>query len=310
MTNHNPKLQNLPREIRVIGAASGWGAQLRATEKGPEALHALDCFTDLCRSGLNFEWDSLILPRKMAENLNLPLGKPTLPYVLDHCQRLAVAVEEVIEKDHFPAVIGGDHAIAMGTWTGVTTALNAAQKFGLIWIDAHMDSHTPETSPSQAYHGMPLACLMGYGEPELVEIGSSSPKLSPQHVVLMGIRSFESGERALLDRLGVRIFYVEEIHERGFAVCLKEALSIVNRNTSGFGITIDLDAFDPDEAPGVGSPEGNGLRADPVCHAFRDLVAPHPQFAALEITEYNPQEDKDHKTGRLACRLMRELLSQ
>ncbi len=307
--NNNKKQHALPRAIRVIGAASGWGAQLRATEKGPEALQNLGCMSELTRLGLDIDWDGLILPQVSSSRVNIPNGKPTLPYVLDHCQRLAHVVQDVIEQQQFPVVIGGDHAIAMGTWTGVTSALQAHEKFGLLWIDAHMDANTPETSPSQAYHGMPLACLLGYGEPELVNLGGRAPKISPNNVVLMGIRSFEEGEKQLLEHLGVRIFYIQEIQQRGFEVCLAEALEILNKGTVGFGVTIDLDAFDPLEAPGVGSPEPGGLQADFVCQAFQNLLARHPGFTALEITEYNPEQDQDHITGRLACRLIKELLS-
>jgi len=287
-------------QVAFIGSASGWGAQVRETEKGPDALANSGVLDSLPSSWL---WKETIHAKKTAHEINLPNGILTAPYIEDVCKRVAQSVNDSLEKKQFPIIIGGDHSVAIGTWAGVTNHYNAAQKFGLIWIDAHMDAHTPETSLSQAYHGMPLAVLLGSGDPSLLNIASQTPMYSPEHVCLIGVRSFEDGEANLLNSIGVRIFDIGEVEKRGFQTVLKEALSIVKKGTLGFGLTIDLDAFDPSDAPGVGSPEPFGLNAQEVLSAL-SIIQQDPDFKVLEIVEYNPILDKENKT----LLLMRDLI--
>lgn len=286
--------------VSFIGVASGWGAQVRETENGPDVFNNPDVLSSLPCS---YVWKETLYPLKSAQEIALPSGLLTLPYIEDICRRSASSVEEELNKGHFPAVIGGDHSIAVGTWAGVVQHYKAPQKFGLIWIDAHMDAHTMETTPSKAFHGMPLAALFGYGEASLVDLLEQGPILNPQHVCLIGVRSYEEGEEKLLKHLGVRIYYMEEIQERGFKVVLQEALKKVKKGTQGFGLSIDLDGFDPQDAPGVGTPEPYGLRAQQILPTLSHIQN-DPAFKALEIVEYNPNRDKDGKT----LHLMRDLL--
>lgn len=287
-------------QVAFIGYASGWGAQVRGTEKGPSTFFHSGLLSSLNTSWI---WKETLAPKKTAEEIHLPPGPETLPYIEDVCHRVSLSVESILQNHQFPVVIGGDHTVAVGTWAGVIHHLKAKQKFGLIWMDAHMDSHTMETSISKAYHGMPLAALLGFGETSLVNVLETGPLFLPQHVCLIGIRSYEEGEAALLKRLGVRIYFMEEVHERGFAVVLQEALDLVKKSTEGFGLSIDLDGFDPRDAPGVGSPEHNGLRTKEVLETL-SLIQRDVAFKALEIVEYNPDRDEDGKT----LLLMRDLL--
>ena len=287
-------------KVAFIGSASGWGAQIRETEKGPEALRQSNLLSSLSSP---WEWKETIFPLKSAQEESLPSGPLTLPYIQDICLRVAHGVEQTLQENVFPVVIGGDHVVAAGTWAGVVHQLHAQQKFGLIWMDAHMDAHTMETTPSQAYHGMPLAALLGYGDDALVHLLEKGPVLSPHHVCLIGVRSYEEGEAALLTRLGIRIYFMEEVKSRGFKVVLEEALQRVKEGTKGFGLSIDLDGFDPEQAPGVGSPESHGLKTDEVLPAL-SLIQNNPAFKALEIVEFNPDRDKARKT----LLLMRDLL--
>lgn len=264
----------------IIGIASGAGAQIHTTAEGPQAL-----------VGLNVPIQQIITPKSDPQN-NLQLVSEAAHLTYD-------AVKHELENKHFPIVIGGDHSIAIGTWS----ALASQGSCGLMWIDAHMDSHTVETSPSKAYHGMPLACLMGYGEPSLTDLGA---RLKPENIVLIGVRSWEEGEAKLLESLGVRIFKMPEIRRIGMAEVIEEALVIVNAGTASFGVSIDLDAFDPSEAPGVGTPEPNGLREKYVLPEL-SRIANHPNFKALELTEYNPHFDQDNKTALLLIKLMQTL---
>lgn len=218
--------------------------------------------------------------------------------IKDHCNHLCEDVMATINKGCFPITIGGDHSMAIGTWSGVTTALNAQGEFGLIWFDAHMDAHTPQTSDSGAYHGMPLAHLLGYGNEELCSIGSSQPKISPAHLCLIGIRSYEEQEANLLKKLGVRIFYINEVKERGLEEVIQDAIKIVKNGTKGYGITIDVDAFDPSDAPATGTKEPDGLHADEAIKAFR-LFKGDKDLKAVELAEYNHYLENDDTTSKL-----------
>ena len=283
-----------------IGFASGWGAQVRETEKGPLSLYDSGILSSL---SLPWIWQETLLPLKTAQEVNLPPGDLTLPYIEDMCRRISSSIGTALQNQQFPVIIGGDHTVAAGTWPGVIHHLKAKQKFGLIWIDAHMDAHTMETSFSHAYHGMPLAMLLGFGEPAMCNLLEEGPALSPQHVCLIGVRSYEEGEANLLQRLGVRIYFMKEVEERGFKAVFQEALHLVKKGTKGFGLSIDLDGFDPEDAPGVGTPALHGLKAGEVLPVL-SMAHNDPLLKALEIVEYNPNLDKDEKT----LFLMRDLL--
>jgi len=279
------------KNIAIIGAASGWGAQDAGCAEGPEALRAAGLSAFLQTRGRRTEW---------AETLHPAPGHDRLWLVTDLCARLAQRVAVVLTGGDFPLVVGGDHSCAVGTWSGVHLA--ARGPLGLIWIDAHMDSHTPQTSASSALHGMPLACLLGHGEPALTSLVGPGPVLLPQHVCLIGVRSFEAGEAALLGRLGVRIFSMAEVHHRGIAAVFRDALNIAQNGTAGFGVSIDLDALDPEEEPGVGTPAKDGLHGEGLTRALQELHG-NPHLLALEIAEYNPHRDRNGATARMALQL-------
>lgn len=214
--------------------------------------------------------------------------------------KLALLTEQSLLNHHFFITLGGDHTAAIGSWTGAAKTLH---KLGLIWFDAHMDSHTFETTPSNNIHGMPLAVLLGHGEKTLTHDLLKKPALQPENTVLIGVRSFESGEAALLKKLGVKIFYMDDIKKFGMKRVIAESLDIVNKNTNGFGISIDLDGFDPIDAPGVGTPAPDGVRAADFLAEFK-AIAHHPQLIGADIVEFNPVLDIENKTEKLAMRLL------
>jgi len=279
------------KNIAIIGAASGWGARDAGCADGPEALRAAGLDAYLQTRGGRTEW---------AETLHPNPGHDRLWLVTDLCTRLAQRLAVVLAGGGFPLVVGGDHSCAVGTWSGVHLATHGP--LGLIWIDAHMDSHTPQTSPSGALHGMPLACLLGYGEPALTNLVGPGPVLLPQHVCLIGVRSFEAGEAALLERLGVRIFSMAEVRRRGVDAVFRDALNIAQNGTVGFGVSIDLDALDPKEEPGVGTPAEDGMHGEGLACALQQLRG-NSHLLALEIAEYNPHRDRDSATARMALQL-------
>lgn len=277
------------QKIDFIGASFGFGAGHYGTAKGPLVLYQQYLALKLAEYPL-FSWHYLTTEKKESpENLSFT-EKLSLVSAFD--KLLAKRVAKSIEDQHFPIVIGGDHAIAVGTWSGIIQALDAHEAFGLIWFDAHMDSHTPQTTPSGNIHGMPLAALLGHGSSELVEMTTSDTKLNPAHVVLIGVRSYEKEEAALLASMNVKIYYVEEVKERGLAVVFEEALNKVTSHTKGFGISLDIDVFDPTIAPGTGTPEPNGLFQEEVCLALK-RARKHALYKALEIAEFNPEKETE-----------------
>ena len=283
--------------IRIIGAASGIGAQDQACEDGPMAFHRSQAWHELERHPL-LDWGKTLFAPDDD-------GSSTAGRIAELCKDLADEVTLTLRADEFPVVIGGDHSVAIGTWSGVARV--QGEPLGLLWIDAHLDSHTPESSYSGAIHGMPLACLLGRGDKRLLDIGLSGVQISAEHTVVLGPRSYEPEEFEFLQRMGVRIIDSEEVHQRGFVDCLDEAVGIVSAAPAGFGVTLDLDAIDPQLAPGVGSPEPDGLVARDALMAIH-LSAGMPGFKALEIVEYNPDRDRYGATARLISDLIGQVL--
>lgn len=282
------------RTLVVIGAASGAGAPDPACAEGPDALRHFCVFHDMPMQ--HVEWDAILRVPRDAQDT--PLHAVTALG-----ERLAAEVEAVLRAGNFPLVVGGDHSCAIGTWSGVHRALADRGPLGLIWIDAHMDSHTFATTPSGQLHGMPLACLLGHGDAALTTIDGAEAKLHPEHVCLIGVRSFEAGEAALLHRLGVRVFGMAEVRRRGLPAVFDEALTIVRQGTAGFGVSVDLDALDPEEEPGVVTPVPGGLRRAELSAALSRLRG-DPAFVAMEIAEYNPRRNHKHATANAAGALV------
>lgn len=290
-----------------IGAGSGWGAQNRETELGPEFVEQSGIIDKLKSEGVDCGWLTTLVPSVRAFEKTDVLPKDALPYVAPFVAELANKLLGYVNAATCPVVIGGDHSCAVGTWSRVTREHDAEGEFGLIWFDAHMDAHTPETSDSQAIHGMPLAALLGHGEPALTDLVSPKPKLNPKHVALIGVRSYEPGEAKFLEEMNVRIFTMQEIAERGLFTVFHEAVDIVTNGTKGFGLSIDLDGFDPTAAPGVGTPEAGGILPEDMLPLFTELKG-HTLLKAIEIMEFNPKKDVDDKTLNLIYRLLKVLL--
>lgn len=285
------------RKIRIIGAASGVGAQDPHCEHGPVAFHHSQAWHDLEHHPA-IDWGTTLYAPDRP-------GQPPVERIADLCRRLAAETGGALTEREFPLIIGGDHSVAIGTWSGVARTVGAP--IGLLWVDAHLDSHTPETSYSGAIHGMPLACLFGRGDKRLLGFGLPGRQLAPEHTVVLGPRSYEPEEAEFLERLGVRVIGEAEIEQRGFRAAFDEALDLVSAAPNGFGVTLDLDAFDPRLAPGVGSPEPDGLGVREVIRGLRRL-ADLPGLLALEIVEYNPDRDRDGMTAELITDLIEAIL--
>lgn len=277
----------MPQTLHLIGSAYGFGAGNIGCGDGPDFLK--DYLNNHPALNLPADWKAII-------KADHP-GDTPLATIATLNRDIAQASHTLIRQQHFPINIGGDHSCAIGMWSGIATALRDKGDIGLIWIDAHLDAHTPDTTPTGNIHGMPVAALLGYGEHSLTSIGDDAPKLKPENLVFLGARSYESGEHELLQSLGVKIFYMDDIEAHGFNTCFAEAVEIVSKQTIGYGLSFDLDGIDPSEAPGVGTPVDNGLSATDVLSAFK-----HTNFKdllGLEIVEFNPHLDQEHLTLQL-----------
>ncbi len=291
-----PRPRDTQRSMRLIGAAIGAGAHTPGCEQGPETLLRNGVFERLRREHPRLSTVDVIgVPPDVRRD---PLAR-----ALGFACALATRVRDVSARRERIGVIGGDHSCAIGTWSGVRLAMPRHERLGLLWIDAHMDSHTPETSPSGALHGMPLAVLLGAGPKPLVEIGGIAPKLSASALCLVGVRNFEPAEAELLRAHGVRVFTMDEIRRRGIQAVLKEALERVRSTSERFGVSIDLDAIDPSDAPAVGTPEAGGIAGKDLVAAMRGL-ADEPRLAGVEIAEFNPTRDADGRTAELIGELI------
>ncbi|MCD6055303.1 MAG: rocF [Gammaproteobacteria bacterium] len=280
--------------VYLLGAAWGLGAKHQGCAQGPFYLQESHLF--LKQLKMNAPWQ-IISPD--------PAAGDVFDQVQEGCYRLSQLTSHCVTHQQPFVTIGGDHSCAIGTWYGALKALSPSTEMGLLWIDAHMDSHTLETSVSHRIHGMPLACLLGYGDKRLIHLNTSRV-LNPKQVCLVGVRSFESGEALLLQRLGVRIFKMDEINSRGLKAVLSEAIAIVKQNNAAYGISVDLDAFDPLEVPGVGSPEEGGLDLKTCCDILLQCRY-DPHLLGLEIAEYNPDFDKDNLTQTAIIDLIKSL---
>ena len=289
----------LAKPVEIIGVACGEGARNKGCEAGADAVRAGGLVSRLQTRGLSTAWHETIRPGRASHD-------DPLQAVQSVCRRLEQRTRAIVARGGLPVIVGGDHSCAIGTWKGLASALRNRGPLGLIWIDAHMDAHTPQTTPSGALHGMPLACLFGHGDPHLTALGGGMA-LQPQHVCLVGVRSYETSEAVLLRQLGVRIHYMYEVARRGLAAVLREALAAATKGTAGFGVTIDLDAIDPRDAPGVSTPVADGIRSRELAAALGCVTA-HPALAAIEIAEYNPERDRDGRTAAVVTQLLDAIL--
>jgi ornithine--oxo-acid transaminase len=288
------------RPVEIVGVAMGAGARDDRCRAVPDVLNAMGMLDRLRKS----------TTRRVAWRDTLRAddeGRNAVGIVCGVCARLAEHTRSIVAEGRIPIVVGGDHSSAIGTWTGVGRALRERGALGLIWIDAHLDAHTPETSRSGALHGMPLACLLGHGEPDLIELVGDR-RLAPEHLCVIGVRSFEAEEARLLQSLGVRIFFMDEVLRRGLPAVMRDASAIVAKGTAGFGVSLDLDAIDPADAPGVGTPVQGGLAGYEVVNALAALYD-RPGLCAVEIAEYNPARDHDRTTAQLIEGLMEAVIT-
>ncbi len=297
------------RQVRLIGVPMDLGAGRRGVDMGPSAVRYAGLASQVRALGFTFA-DGGDISVPIPEIRAPGKGPRYLKEIHRACDRLAVRVEKLMDESVLPVVIGGDHSMAIGTITGVASHFRKrGEKIGLVWVDAHADMNTPDTSPSGNIHGMPLGAVMGYGAPELVNLGGFTPKVDPDNVVLIGIRQVDEGEREIVLRSGIHYYEMMRVDQRGVGPIMQEAIELVSRGTAGIHVSFDMDAVDPDYAPGVGTPVQGGLNMRE-SHLIMEMVADTGRLVALEIAELNPIHDNANATGQLVCDLVASALGK
>jgi arginase len=293
----------VPRQIRVIGVPLDLGQSRRGVDMGPSAVRV---------AGLEARLEAL--GHIVEDGGNVPVAMPEqkkegaanakyLKEITATCTKQADLILKTLEAGKVPLVLGGDHSVAAGTVAGVAEFYRRQnQRVGLIWIDAHSDINTPETSPSGNVHGMPLAAIMGLGPEELGNIYDFSPKVRPENCVLVGIRDVDAHEKENIRKAGVEVFTMRDIDERGMRAVMEEALRMAGRGTAGYHVSLDMDWIDPEDAPGVGTPVWGGATYREG-HLAMEIIADHGRMLSFEIVEVNPVIDEHNQTADLAVEL-------
>lgn len=295
-------------EIDITNVHLDLGAGRRGTDMGPGAIEIAGLTDKLVRLGHQVVRVGSISDYEAVDEG--PPGARFLPVIADMCRKLADRTEASCRAGHLPLVIGGDHAQAIGTISGMARYYKSrGERLGVIWVDAHTDMNTPQTSPSGNIHGMPLAILLGHGPRELVEIAGDTPALDAEDVCIIGVRDVDPTEIPLVRQTGVGVYPMSELDQRTVPVCLAEAVARVTRHTAGVHLSFDLDGVDPDHAPGVGTPVPGGLSLREA-HLICESLAREGVIVGMEMVELNPTLDVRNQTGRLAVWLIESALGK
>ena len=298
------------KKAKVIGVPMDLGAGRRGVDMGPSAIRIAGLNQAIALLGYEVSdaGNVHVHPPEAMEEMN-PRAR-YLQQIADATEELAALVETALEEDALPVVLGGDHSIAIGSVAGLASYYRKLNKrVGIIWLDAHADSNTPETSPSGNIHGMPLAALLGRGAHELTHVAGFAPKVLPENTAIIGARSIDPGERELLRSLGIRVFTMSELDERGLPDVIAEAVDIASLNTAGLHVTMDMDFIDPFYAPGVGTPERGGATYREGHYAM-EKIADSGRVLSVELTEVNPVFDTANQTALLAVELILSALGK
>jgi arginase len=296
--------------IAVIGAPMDLGAGRRGVDMGPSALR-IARLNDRLRE-LQYEVDDL-----GNVTVDLPETSPSgaanarfLAQIAHTCTRLADMVEAAADRKQVPVVLGGDHSIAAGTIAGLARHFaKQEQRLGVIWVDAHADMNTPESSPSGNVHGMPLSCVIGNGPQELVGLAGFVPMVRPENVAIVGLRSVDEIERLNVRGTGVHAFTMRDIDERGMKAVMQQAIEAASNGTVGFHLSHDMDSVDPSEAPGVGTPVPGGLTYREA-HLAMEMMCDGGRMTSMEVVEVNPVMDTANRTALLGVELILSALGK
>jgi arginase len=290
--------------IHLLGVPMDLGSGRRGVDMGPSAIRIAGLADRLAELGHKVVDEGDVSIKNMEA---LKVGDVRARYLgeIVRASRLVCnKVERIVGKGHFPLVLGGDHSISVGTVSAIAMAARReGKKVGLLWVDAHGDINTPETSPSGNIHGMPVAALLGEGPRELTSIGGEGPKVDPRNVAMVAIRSLDEGEKIRLKGYGVAVHTMSEVDRIGIDKVMKEALARVTDGTDRVHVSFDLDAVDPTVAPGVGTPVKGGLDYREA-HLLMEMLSDSGAMTSLEVVEANPILDDRNASGQFAVELV------
>jgi arginase len=293
--------------IEIVGAPQDLGQSLRGVDMGPSAIRVAGLVDRL--NGLGFA----VVDRGDVSCCSMATheeGDPKARFasaVAQDAETIADQVDDVVAGGNFPLVLGGDHSIAIGTLAGLA---RHDPRQAIIWVDAHGDFNTPETSPSGNVHGMPLAAILGDGDPRLVQAGGIAPKALATHTVLIGLRDIDAGEAARLRDSDLRWYTMRDVDERGVRPIMDEVIAHVTRDgVDKVHVSFDMDALDPRHAPGTGTPVTGGLTYREG-HLMMELLADADIVTSAEFVEVNPALDERNRTASMAVELIASLCGQ
>ncbi|PYU82659.1 MAG: arginase [Acidobacteria bacterium] len=300
----------MAQKVRIIGVPMDLGQSRRGVDMGPSALRGAGLQASIKKLGLQVE-DIGNLSVKQPEEM--PVGEKRAKYlqeIAETCGDVAAAAEKSLMEGFLPLVLGGDHSIAAGVAAGVANYFRKEKKqIGYLWLDAHGDMNTPESSPSGNVHGMPLAAIMGYGAPELVDLLGFKPKAEPGNIVIVGARDLDAQERKIVKRSGIHVFTMRDIDERGMREVMADALKYAMDDTAGIAVSLDMDFVDPADAPGVGTPVRGGVTYREA-HLAMEMISDSESMVSLEVVEINPILDEHNRTALLGVELVLSGLGQ
>ncbi|HEX3941976.1 MAG TPA: arginase [Acidobacteriaceae bacterium] len=294
-----------PRRLRILGIPLDLGQSRRGVDMGPSAVRV---------AGLQARLE--LLGHTVTDGGNIGVHQPEtrrvgeehsryVHEIAETCGNAAQRVIKILEDGITPVILGGDHSLAVGTVSGIAEFYRRLeQKIGLVWIDAHSDMNTPETSPSGNVHGMPLAALLGLGPTPLSNLLGWSPKIAPEHTALVGVRDIDATEKENIRRAGLAgVYTMRDIDERGMRAVMEEALAVAGKGTAGYHVSLDMDWVDPEDAPGVGTPVRGGATYREA-HLAMETLAEHGRLLSFEVVEINPVIDEHNRTAELAVELI------
>lgn len=303
-------------KIGILGIPLGFGAAQTGSELGVNAMRLTrfrgkslaDHIRALGCDVIDHGDTAVVRPEESA-----PAGNPKhLSEFLASSTSIMVALEAILRNDETPIILGGDHAIAIATFSAIAGHCKKQDgEIGLIWFDAHADINTPETSPSGNIHGMPLAAILGHGHPDLTGLGGWEPKLNTKYLAHVGARDVDAGEREQIESLGLRdqFFTMSDIDRRGMAECVEAAITVASAAPGGYAVTFDIDMIDPRFAPGSGTLVRGGTTYREA-HLALEIIAAQGGMRSFEIVEVNPLLDQSNITVELACELILSALGK
>lgn len=298
------------RPVSILGVPLDLGAGRRGVDMGPSAFRVADIHGKAHELGCDVE-DLGDVDVQIQETQDP--GNPKLKYLREikaTCETVRDQVASVLGRGRIPVVLGGDHSIAMGTIAGVSKHFAArGEKMGLVWFDAHGDANTPETSPTGNIHGMPCAVALGVGAPELLSISAHTPMVDGSRAAIIGLRDVDVAERTILRETGIGAFTMRDIDERGMQAVMEEAIKRASNGTAGIHVSFDMDAMDPDHAPGVGTPATGGISYREA-HLAMEILADTGKVVSCEFVEVNPVLDTRNGTAKLGAELFASLLGK